>query len=167
MPSASDVALVDGDLVVRAWHDRDAGAVGVTPRSPEISRYFGSPVGGFATEPDRDAPAFAIVENGEPVGRIWFAPHLRPFEVGYFLRPDAWGRGLATRSLALVCDWMAEQGETTIVLHTHPDNARSQRVAERAGFCRDGVTDPYAHFKDGTTAAVRFVRSPAARGRGV
>jgi RimJ/RimL family protein N-acetyltransferase len=157
MPSASDVELVDGHLVVRGWRDDDAAAVGVSPRSPEIGRYFGSPVGGFATEPDPEAPAFAIVEHDCAVGRIWFAPHARPFEVGYYLRPDAWGRGLATRGLRMVCTWMAEQGETVIVLHTHPDNERSQRVAERAGFRRDGVTDPYAHFKDGTTAALRFV----------
>jgi RimJ/RimL family protein N-acetyltransferase len=127
--------------------------VGVTPRDPQIGEYFGEPFGGFATEPDPEAPAFAIVEHGRAVGRIWFAPHRRPFEVGYFLRPDAWGRGLATRSLVLVRDWMAQPLE----LCTHPRNERSHRVAERAGFHRDGVVEHYARFKDGETTALRFV----------
>jgi RimJ/RimL family protein N-acetyltransferase len=159
MPSAADVELRDDDdLVVRGWREGDAELIGVTPRSDEINRYFGSPFDGFP-DPDADAPSFAIVEHGQPVGRVWFAPHKRPFEVGYYLRPDAWGRGLATRSLRLVCEWMHARGEETIELCTHPANARSQRVAERAGFRRAGEVEHYARFKDGTTRALRFVRT--------
>jgi RimJ/RimL family protein N-acetyltransferase len=154
MPSA--VELADGSLVLRPWREDDAEAVGVTPSSPEVGRYFGAPFGGFRG-PDPDAPAFAVVEDGVPVGRIWFAGHVRPFEVGYFLRPDAWGRGLATRGLRLVCAWMRIQGEQQIALCTHPDNHRSQRVAARAGFRPAGEVAEYARFEDGTTRALRFV----------
>jgi len=38
------------------------------------------------------------------------------------------------------------------------DNGRSQRVAERAGYQRDGEIADYARFADGTTRALRFVR---------
>jgi RimJ/RimL family protein N-acetyltransferase len=90
---------------------------------------------------------------------VWFLRGARPFEVGYYLRQDCWGRGLATRSLRLVSDWMLEElGEHELVLCTHPENVRSQAVAERAGFVRDGVVEWYAEFKDGTTLALRFVR---------
>jgi GNAT superfamily N-acetyltransferase len=154
MPSA--VELRDGDLVLRAWSEADAAAVGLTPASPEIGQYFGLPFHG-PRDPDPDAPAFAIVDSGTSVGRIWCAPQERPFEVGYFLRPDAWGRGLATRSLHMVSAWLLAQGEAAVVLHTHPDNDRSQRVADRAGFRRDGDVAEYATFKDGTTRALRFV----------
>jgi RimJ/RimL family protein N-acetyltransferase len=76
-----------------------------------------------------------------------------------YLRQDCWGRGLATRSLCLVSDWLlGEPGVHEIVLCTHPDNVRSQAVAERAGYVRDGVVDPYAEFKDLTTLALRYVR---------
>jgi RimJ/RimL family protein N-acetyltransferase len=71
--------------------------------------------------------------------------------------PRDLGRGLAVRSLRLLRDWLLAQGETTIVLCTHPDNDRSQRVAERADFRRDGDVAEYARFKDGTTRALRFV----------
>jgi RimJ/RimL family protein N-acetyltransferase len=153
MPSA--VELHDGDLVLRPWREGDREEIGVTTLDPVIGEFLGEPFGGFATEPDPDpeAPWFCIVENGRAVGRIWFAAHKRPFEVGYYLRPDAWGRGLATRALVLVRDWMAQPLE----LCTHPRNERSQRVAERAGFRRDGVVENYARFKDGETTAARFV----------
>jgi len=49
-------------------------------------------------------------------------------------------------------------GERCLVLHTHPANAGSKAVAQRAGYVPAGVADPYACFKDGTTAALRFVR---------
>jgi RimJ/RimL family protein N-acetyltransferase len=151
MPSAAEI--VDGDLVLRPWRDADRDEIGITTLDPVVGRYLGEPFGGFATEPDPEAPWFAIVEDGRAVGRIWFAAHKRPFEVGYYLHPDAWGRGLATRALVLVRDWMAQPLE----LCTHPLNERSQRVAERAGFRRDGVVENYARFKDGETTAARFV----------
>ncbi len=86
MPSAAE--LRDGDLLLRPWTSEDAEAVRLTPASPEIGRYFGVPFDGFP-EPDPDAPWFTIVERGVPVGRIWCAGWKRPFEVGYFLRPDS------------------------------------------------------------------------------
>ena len=157
MPSAAELRAGD-DLLLRPWRESDAGAVGVGPGDEgEVGRYFGLPIGGAWPEPDPAAPWFAIVENGVPVGRIWFAWHKRPFEVGYFLRPDAWGRGLATRSLVLVCAWMREQGEETIELCTHPRNERSQAVAKRAGFRPVGTIERYAEFRDGETTALRFL----------
>jgi RimJ/RimL family protein N-acetyltransferase len=154
MPSA--VELSDGDLALRPWSEEGAQAVELTPGSPEIGRYFGLPFQGVA-EPDPQAPAFAIVADGAAVGRIWCAAQRRPFEVGYFLRPEAWGKGLATRSLILVRDFLLASGEQTVVLCTHPENERSQRVAGRAGFRPDGEIAEYALFPDGTTRALRFV----------
>jgi [ribosomal protein S5]-alanine N-acetyltransferase len=150
--------LRDGELVLRPWSDGDQELLGTSLRDPELGRYIGRRLDDGPLPDDPEAPTFAIVETGSVVGVIWFGRGVRPFEVGYYLRRDAWGRGLATRSLRLVSSWMlAERGEDSIVLHTHPENERSQAVALRAGFVRDGITDPYAHFKDGTTRALRFV----------
>jgi RimJ/RimL family protein N-acetyltransferase len=154
MPSAAE--LTDGDLVLRPWSDEDARAVALTPASPEIGRYFG-PAFGAPPAPDAEAPAYAIVAGGAPVGRIRSAAQKRPFEVGYFLRPEVWGRGLARRSLVLVRDFLLASGETSVVLCTHPENERSQRVAARAGFRPAGEIAEYARFGDGTTRALRFV----------
>jgi len=157
-----DRTFVDGELVVRPWADGDQALLGTSQRDPEIGRYFGRAVDHVEGEPlpdDPDAPVLAITESGAVVGVLWFRRGARPFEVGYYLKRDCWGRGLATRSLRLVSDWMlGELGEDEIVLCTHPGNVRSQAVAARAGYAREGVVERYAEFKDGTTIAYRFVR---------
>jgi [ribosomal protein S5]-alanine N-acetyltransferase len=154
--------LADGEVSLRPWEAGDQELLGTSQRDPEIGRYFGRAIDLAEGEPlpdDPDAPVLAITEAGAVVGVIWFRRGARPFEVGYYLRRDCWGRGLATRSLQLVSDWMfGEMGKEEIVLCMHPDNVRSQGVAERAGYVRDGVIDRYAEFKDGTTRALRYVR---------
>jgi hypothetical protein len=70
MPSA--VEIRDGDLLLRPWGAEDGAAIGVTPASLEIGKYFGLPFGG-SLDPDPDAPSFAIVADATPVGRIWCA----------------------------------------------------------------------------------------------
>ncbi len=150
-----DRVLVDGDLVLRAWEDGDQELLGTSQRDPEIGRYFGRAVDEDSIPDDADAPVLAITDGGAVVGVLWFRRGARPFEVGYYLRQDCWGRGLATRSLRLVSDWLLDEpGVEEIVLCTHPDNVRSQAVAERAGYVRDGVVERYAEFKDGTSARV-------------
>jgi RimJ/RimL family protein N-acetyltransferase len=155
--------LEDGDLLLRPWEDGDRELIGVSMRDPEIGRYFGRALGSPEDAPrpaiaDPDAPAFAIVVSGDVVGRIWCRPGARPFEIGYFLHPGMWGKGFATRSLRWVSTWLLTHGGAAqIDLCTHPDNVKSQQVAERAGSRRDGVIDESAHFRDGSTRALRFV----------
>jgi RimJ/RimL family protein N-acetyltransferase len=94
---------------------------------------------------------FAIVDadTDELLGSI--EPH--EATVGYWITPDARGRGVATRALSLVCDWATQR---PLRLTTHPENMASQRVAEKAGFQRIGVTTDHPAFKDGTREAVLF-----------
>jgi len=154
--------LSEDDLELRPWEDGDQDRLGTSLSDPLVGRYFGKRLDvaeGAPLPDDPDAPIFAIVAGGAVVGVIWFARGIRPFDVGYYLHPDVWGRGLATRSLSLVSDWMLSVlGERRVVLHTHPANERSKAVAQRAGYASAGVVDPYARFKDGSTAALRYVR---------
>jgi RimJ/RimL family protein N-acetyltransferase len=147
-------ASLDDDVVaLRPWRDDDLVDAF---RTDAIRRWFGR--GRDGTPPqDPEVPDYAIVVDRHVVGRIWCRWGARPPEVGYFLREDAWGRGIATRSLRLVCGWLlGAGGYGEVVLYTHPANERSQRVAERAGFVRDGTVEDYASFADGTTSAARF-----------
>lgn len=62
----------------------------------------------------------------------------RRAEVGYALRSDRWGRGLATEAVALALDW----GFRTLALHRieagiDPRNDASRRLLERLGFRRE------------------------------
>ena len=94
---------------------------------------------------------FAIVdaETEELLGSI----EVHGTTVGYWVRPDARGRGIATRALRLACQWATQR---PLRLTTHPENRASQRVAEKAGFRRVGLTSDHPVFKDGTREAVLF-----------
>ncbi|HET7647833.1 MAG TPA: GNAT family protein, partial [Gaiellaceae bacterium] len=64
--------------------------------------------------------------------------HRDNFEIAYLARADARGRGLMTRAVRLVCEWLFREGVGRLELRTHPDNVPSQRLAERCGFQREG-----------------------------
>ncbi len=60
-------------------------------------------------------------------------------EIGYWLLPEARGRGVATRVARIVAEWGFDLGLQRIEAMTLPENGASQRVLERAGFTREGV----------------------------
>jgi RimJ/RimL family protein N-acetyltransferase len=89
--------------------------------------------------------AFAVV--GEDDGRflgLALAPEIdrdtATLELGYVVAPAARGRGVATAALRLLTDWaFAEAGAERIELLISVENVASKRVAERAGYVREGV----------------------------
>jgi RimJ/RimL family protein N-acetyltransferase len=87
---------------------------------------------------------FAItVGGGAPVGSMGLRIDEADrdiAEAGYMVAPAARGRGVATTALRLVSRWALEDlGMARVHLTTHVDNRASQRVAERAGFRREGI----------------------------
>jgi RimJ/RimL family protein N-acetyltransferase len=96
---------------------------------------------------------FAILdaETEELLGSIEL--HGGGSTVGYWVRADVRGRGIATRAVRLVCEWATQR---PLQLMTHPDNLASRRVAEKAGFRRIGTTRDHPAFSDGTREAVLF-----------
>ena len=76
----------------------------------------------------------------------------RQGEIGYLVAPAARGRGVATRSVALLTDWgFSELGLERIELWIDTANAASERVADRAGYLREGVLRS-VWFKEGLRA---------------
>ncbi|MFC4911384.1 precorrin-2 C(20)-methyltransferase [Actinomadura gamaensis] len=70
-------------------------------------------------------------------------------EVGYALRRAERGRGHATEALRLACDWaLRDCGLHRIELRTLTDNIASMRVAEKAGFRREGVQRGASEHRD-------------------
>jgi RimJ/RimL family protein N-acetyltransferase len=64
----------------------------------------------------------------------------RTAEVGYMTAPWARGHGYAGEAVTAIARWMFEQqGFARIQLRAAVANAASQRVAEKAGFAREGV----------------------------
>jgi RimJ/RimL family protein N-acetyltransferase len=65
-------------------------------------------------------------------------------ELGYMLAREARGRGVMTRAVRLLARWIfASLPIERIAIHAEPDNERSRRVAERAGFTFEGVLRSY------------------------
>jgi RimJ/RimL family protein N-acetyltransferase len=70
-------------------------------------------------------------------------------ELGYMVAPDARGRGMATAMLRALSDWaFAEAGVQRARLVVDVENPASLRVAERAGYVREGVMRS-VNFKNG------------------
>jgi RimJ/RimL family protein N-acetyltransferase len=90
--------------------------------------------------------------DGRLVG-LALAPHIdhaaREAELGYLVAPSARGRGYATELLRLLTDWAFEQaGVLRATLVIDVENPASARVAERAGYVREGVMRSI-DFKEG------------------
>jgi RimJ/RimL family protein N-acetyltransferase len=73
----------------------------------------------------------------------------REGEIGYVVAPEARGRGVAGRALRLVTDWaLGALGLERVELRIDVANEPSIRVAERAGYRREGVLRSL-YFKEG------------------
>jgi RimJ/RimL family protein N-acetyltransferase len=143
------VELSDGDVTVRSWCAEDLGELVAAVNDPEIGRWMPaiphpySPADGrayLARASSREG-AFAIVDadSGRLLGGITVnAQNWGRAEIGYWVRADARDRGVASRALALVAGWGLGRYRR-LQLHADVENVASQRVAEKAGFRREGV----------------------------
>jgi RimJ/RimL family protein N-acetyltransferase len=145
--------LSDGVITLRPWRDADLPAVLALWSEPEVQRWTLQPV----PFRERDAQLylrqsaegwhagraarFAVTVAEEALGVVSLRLYQhRIAEVAYAFLPRAWGRGLATRAVGLISSWaLDEVGVSRIELLTHPDNVASQRVAEKAGYTREGI----------------------------
>ncbi len=147
--------ISDGVVILRPFRPDDAPAVFEACQDPEIARWV--PIPWPYTRADADAyigltadewregrgASFAVVEaaSGRLVGSMdRHGPRRHRATFGYWLAPEARGRGYATRALRLIVDWtMRSTDVVRFDLYTFAGNDASGRVAERAGFTREGV----------------------------
>lgn len=113
------------------------------PSGPASPFWAGGAAG--ASQP-ADAAVFSVVElaTGELAGEalLWaIDPHNRLAHIGISLRPACRGRGLGTDALLVLCRYgFAIRGLHRLQLETLADNEAMIRVAQQAGFTREGVT---------------------------
>jgi RimJ/RimL family protein N-acetyltransferase len=156
--SAPAPPLSDGVVTLRPWVDTDAPAVADACRDPDISRWIDDIPKPY-TRADARAYiatsrrgwkdgtlwAFAVTDTvtGEVIGSCglgWSDRAHGVAEIGYWVRANTRGRGVATRAVRLASRWAFEDcGVQRLQLRADVENTVSQRVAERAGFRREGV----------------------------
>jgi [ribosomal protein S5]-alanine N-acetyltransferase len=164
--------LCDGVVVLRPPDERDLPAIERGIRDPGVVRSFGRSTRSAqqVLELNRsrwaegDAATFAICDPAEHcVGHVFVnLTTSRRAGIGYWLLPEARGKGLATRAVRLASRWaLTDPGLTRLGLFAEPSNVPSQRVAERAGFQREGVLRSWAEIDGRRVDYVAFSLLPA------
>lgn len=151
--------LDDGVVSLRPPVEADADDVWAACQDPDISRFTTVPspyerqhAVSWIEEVARnwseggDSASFLITDSG--TGELWGACALIGIqpdraEIGYWVKRDARGRGIAVRAVRLVSEWaLLELGVEQVDLLTDVRNQASQRVAEKAGFVELGEWAP-------------------------
>ena len=166
------VILTDGAVTLRPWRLADAGDVFAACQDPLMARFL--PIPQPYTEVDArtfvatrsrdwesdDERSFAIVDpaTGDLLGAIArHGPFGHRVTFGYWLGPDARGRGVATRALRLITDWTLETTKAVrLDLYTDLANDASGRVAQRVGFEREGIRRAWDVDREGRPIDVIF-----------
>jgi RimJ/RimL family protein N-acetyltransferase len=168
MPESPVVTLSDGLVTLRPWSRDDARFMAEASADPAIQRYNGShdrqghpspPLSiadaevaidefavnwrSFATTGTPSGVAFAILDtrSGELVGCCgaddWTEEDVAQF--GYWIGPNARGRGFATRAAILLTRWLFDLGAARVFLTVVAGNEGSVAVARRAGLVYEGT----------------------------
>jgi RimJ/RimL family protein N-acetyltransferase len=147
-------SITDGVVLLRELREGDRAATLSTMRDPVVARWLNMPVAPGNRDFDAllrvtrdgrdsgDRVDYAVTEAGTDVSLgavIASRRHRDNYEVAYLAREEGRGRGLMTRAVRLLCDWLLDEGVGRIELRTHPDNEASQKLAQRAGFQREGL----------------------------
>jgi RimJ/RimL family protein N-acetyltransferase len=157
----SDLVATDGVVTLRRWREDDADAITAACQDPEIHHWIP-----MIPRPYRREHALAYVRgeveglgehqyaievDGAPVGAIGMTLNrMRTGHVGYWCASEARGRGVVTRALRLITRYGFDELDVQrMELITDPDNAASQRVAEKVGYRREGVLRSHLDHPDG------------------
>lgn len=169
--------LSDSLIVLRPLRDSDAEAVfDACHDDPDILRWTMRPnpfTRESATEwirkrHDRyqhgEQLTFAIGQSESDLllGAIWlgrFHWEARRAEFGYWVTAGERGKGVATRAITLVSGWaFSEMNLLRVQILAPVENPSSQRVAEKAGFVKEGLLRSYRRIAGEPTDLVMYSR---------
>jgi RimJ/RimL family protein N-acetyltransferase len=135
--------LDDVDAILPAFTDpemRDAGNLPAFDRDALVASLQDLPI--LAENGRLLALATVDAASGEVVGG-GMLHHLdgerKIVEIGYFVLPHARRRGIATTIARLLAEHAFALGIERVAAYVNVGNTASERVAERAGFTREGV----------------------------
>jgi RimJ/RimL family protein N-acetyltransferase len=137
-------------IMLREFVAEDAGPLALVLSDPETMKYYPAPIDRAATQQwiERNQRRYAddgvglwamvLKATGEMIGDCGIIrQHVENeylYEIGYHLRRDHWGRGLATEAASACREWgFAHLKVDRLISLIRPENVPSQRVAERNG----------------------------------
>jgi RimJ/RimL family protein N-acetyltransferase len=157
--------------VLRAFREDDFGASLELEQDevaarwiPELPAADGVGVVEFYEECRREGGLLHLViadrRSDAYLGEMMLAPgEHRVGEVGCCLAPAGRGRGIATEALLLLTDWsLSALGLVRVQAFIAPENTAALRLAERAGFEREGLLRSYWEHGDARIDAVVLSR---------
>jgi RimJ/RimL family protein N-acetyltransferase len=170
-----DPPLADDAVALRPWEPRDAPDIVRCCNDPLVSHYIPSIPHPY-TPADAELFIARTVTDSElnlaiterPAGAVLGAVGVgltgwddAVAEIGYWLAPEARGRGAATRGLVLLSRWVLRAWPVAR-LHLTADvaNLASQAVADRAGFVREAVMRNGFGFPDDPRDSVVYSLIP-------
>ena len=116
----------------------------------------------FVARVKADAGYRAIVEDGAPRGVVSISDRKRDNviapELGYWLYPEAWGRGLMSEAAGAMLDWHFAHTDTDLGSGWIKGNSPSEHVLTKLGFEPTGRTLPTMSFYYGHDFPVVRVR---------
>jgi len=145
-------------LVLRQWKDTDLEPFAEMNADPEVMRFYPAPYSRTQSEAalnrsrraieDRGWGFWAVEVDGIFAGMTGlnvpaFTAHFTPcIEIGWRLRPEFWGRGLAYRAASEALSFgFGPLNLSEIVSFTAAINLRSRKLMERLGFQYDAAGD--------------------------
>ncbi|HEU0103094.1 MAG TPA: GNAT family N-acetyltransferase [Mycobacteriales bacterium] len=157
-PLPASLRLGDGVVTLRRWAASDAADVARAGEDPDMARwlpvpspytlsdasaYVGTLVGRECADGVAAHAAVVDAAEGALLGAVSLKLPLRELgvgEIGYWTAPWARRRGVASRAAALLGRWGLEELRLgRVELLADVDNLASRRVAERAGYVREGI----------------------------
>lgn len=168
LPDPMLPTVTAGPVTLRPWRASDAGDLHRAMQDPETVRWMAIDLPytleharGFIDETAlawerREAAHFVIAGHDDALvgylGVLSVEDRMRVVELGYWVAPEARGRGVATHALRLAINWIQENLEPRrIELGMLAGNEASRRVAESSGFVFEG-TVPSDKLLDGQPA---------------
>lgn len=148
--------LTSGAIILRPLRDSDAPLITAAGNDSETQKWLPLPTSYTLDDANRfideisvatltagTGIVFAVEQNSTFVGCIdvkraeWLN---RNCEIGYWTMPEHRGRGFMTEALELLSKWvLLEQDFARVEVRVASENYSSQRVAEKAGYIREGI----------------------------
>lgn len=143
------------EVVLRPWRKEDAAALAsiannkkiwlnVRDRFPHPYTLYDALQWMAHALDQKPVQNFAVIYNGEIAGSAGVLVkddvYKKSIEVGYFIGELYWGKGIATKAVHLLLEYIEKQFDVVrIYAEVFEHNKASMRVLEKSGFKREGI----------------------------